>query len=280
MIYFDGGEKLYESYDTETVVNVSGNVQFYRNMRYRDKRISYSIEDSCNLGKISDAENAFSVLGEKTVLEFRRVDSGADIEIFCSELAPTVEEKSHFIAGEGGPSEVITSGEYSVIFLGKVSLFRIDRCDRPQIAIHEILHALGFDHNANESSILYPVTDCKQEIDDYIIEKINSLYLVKPEADLVIVSANAKKVGRYLDFEIAISNFGLKDAGKSKLEVVFDNEPVREFELEDLKIGTERTLDVENVRLPFRSGENIGFVVEYEGEELSKANNIIVLSVK
>ena len=276
---FNGEEIFFEEFELSTNLNVSGNIQFYDNMRYKSSKLSYNIEDTCDFGKIENVKEAFSILSEKTVLEFYESENGHDIEILCADISPSSDEKGHFVAGEGGPSEIVQAGKYNVILLGKISLFRIDKCDKPQIAVHEILHALGFDHNTNKTSILYPITNCKQEIDDYIIDEINSLYSVKSLPDLSIEKAEASKIGRYINFEIVVFNVGFKDAEKSKLKVFAEDTEIREFELEELNVGAKRILTVENLRLPLRKIDSIRFSVEFDSEELSKANNILVMEL-
>src|SRR3990170_888469 len=57
-------------------LNASGNeeMQFYPNLRYSDKDISYSIED-CNLQKTDEMERAFEIIENLTVLNFYSVNS-------------------------------------------------------------------------------------------------------------------------------------------------------------------------------------------------------------
>ena len=54
-----------------------------------------------------------------------------------------------FIAGEGGPTNITVSGKYNVITHGSILLIRESRCSIPTIAIHELLHVLGFKHSNN-----------------------------------------------------------------------------------------------------------------------------------
>ena len=129
--------------------------QFHQNMRYPDRTISYFISKNCSTKKTSDFLKAASFLEEKTILDFKE-SVKPDILITCSNVAPEPNEQGHFVAGEGGPSQVINTSIYSVILVGKVSLYRSEKCEEPKVALHEILHALGFDHTGNISSIMYP----------------------------------------------------------------------------------------------------------------------------
>lgn len=272
---------LYRDYQSEIIMrnyvtNIdapSKSVQFYPNMRYKNKIISYNLEDRCTLQKSYQIEEALRILEGKTILEFYKSLTDPEIRFFCSEIAPSAEEQHHFVAGEGGPSEVVDGQAYAIILSGKVSLYRTDKCSRPQIAIHEILHALGFDHNNNSKSILFPVTLCDQEIDDYIINEINSLYSVESISDLVVEEVIVNYKGRYLNFNITVGNFGLKDSISSTLFIVADGREKGDFDIGDLEIGSRKFLSVENMDVGY-SVDGIEFVVESDEEELSKENNI------
>ena len=157
---------------------------------------------------------------------------------------------------------------------GKISLYRPENCDKPQVAMHELLHALGFDHNNNEKSIMYPLTSCNQELDQDIISEINYLYADPSYADLLIEDLQANKSGRYLGFEIIVSNVGLLDSEDSKLVVYAENEIIKEFDLNELRIGTRKILTVSNIRVP-RDFEFLKFEVVSDEIELSKENNIV-----
>lgn len=252
--------------------SISNNSQFYPNMRYRSKEISYFIESVCNEAKKRYVSNSFSILSNRTVLRFYPTNKDPEIRILCTEIAPTPEEENHFVAGEGGPSEIINTSLYSVILSGKVSLYRDEKCDESKIALHEILHALGFDHNSNEGSIMYPVTSCKQEFDNYIIEEINKIYSAPTYPELIIESISANRTGRYLSFEITIGNYGLQDSANSSLDIYADSEKVKTFNLGKLEIGTKKFLTATNVRIP-RASDNIDFVIVTQDNELSKENN-------
>ena len=265
-------------YNASERFNVSGNVQFYSSMRYRDRAISYFIEETCNQKKREDVLSAFATLSERSILTFYQSQNEPEIAILCSQIAPKEEEKGHFVAGEGGPSEVISVGAFHVIFNGKVSLFRTDRCDTPQIALHEILHALGYEHNVDEKSIMYPVTNCDQILDDYIVEDINRLYRIESKADLIVENVSVSKIGRYLDFKISILNGGLKDVGSARLILKTIGEKIGEFNLGSVDIGTRRVLTAENVRAP-RTVDSLEFSVVSNADELSFDNNRAVIGV-
>ncbi len=252
--------------------------QFYPNMRYKDRIISYSISDSCDVTKKKDVQRAFSFISEKTIVDFRLSNSG-EIKVLCSDINPKPEERGHFVAGEGGPSEIINTTNYAIILSGKVSLYRrTSECTRPNVAIHEILHALGFDHNNNPKSIMYPITECDQILDNYIINEINKLYKADSLPDLTIEKLKATKTGRYLSFEITIGNFGLDDSLDSNLIIYAKDVEIKKFPLENIDIGTRKILNVENLRTPLNTDLFV-FEVNSNLEDLDKENNRVEINL-
>ncbi|MFH1425595.1 MAG: matrixin family metalloprotease [archaeon] len=267
-------EKYYTNLSFDLPQNSS---QFYPNMRYVDENIGYAISQNCSQKKQRDFERAVALLESKTILKFFPSDA-PELLVSCSNIAPKPEEERHFVAGEGGPTTIINASRYAVIFLGKIALYRPETCETPQIAVHELLHALGFDHNNNSASIMFPYTDCKQTIDQNIIDDINNLYSQSSEGDIVIEDLTANKTGRYLNFEITTANYGLKKITSPKLSLIVGNEIIKTFEIKDLDVGAKRSLNVENLKVP-RNAEEITFNIETIEKEISKENNIVKMKV-
>ncbi len=250
--------------------------QFYPNMRYPDRVIGYS-DEACSPEKQRDFERATGIIEQNTILDFTKSDS-PQIVVFCSDIASKPEEEGHFIAGEGGPTEIINASKYAIILAGKISLYRPENCDKPQVAIHELLHALGFDHNNNEESIMYPVTNCNQELDQDIINEINSLYSDLSYADLLIEDLQANKSGRYLNFDIIIANYGFRKAENSTLSLKVGDSVINSFNVGKLDIGSKKSLSVSNLKIP-RSTQEIIFEIKSSQPELSKANNVVKIGL-
>ena len=272
-------ERDLEGFSAESLDEVYANgTQFYPNLRYRDRNIGYWVSNFCDDKREIDVRKAFGILEEDTVLRFTKGGFDSEIKILCSDIEPEASEEGHFVAGEGGPSEIYDLGSYNVVFSGKVALYRDEKCGEPLIALHEIIHALGFDHNDNKRSIMYPLTNCNQKVDDYIIDKINELYSADSLADLEIIDLDVSAKGRYLNFDINVSNNGLKDAEGVTLVLVSDGKDISEFDLGPIKIGVRKFLGVDNVRLP-RNLDQIEFRVVYVGAELDKNNNVVVVDL-
>lgn len=288
-LLFTGAYLLYQNYPGEEVAleefraQARGDLpqssnQFYPNMRYPNSEISYSLSDSCSVKRRRDFEAGIAYLEDRTILDFYEVARDAEISVICSDLSPKPDEEGHFIAGEGGPSYIINSSTYSVITSGRIALYRPETCDEPKVAVHEMLHALGFDHNGNEESIMFPVTDCEQELDQEIIEEIRRLYSQPSVGDLFIESIAGNITGRYLNFDITVANVGLRDISNADLHISVEDELIDTFALNDIDLGAKRHLSVSNLRIP-RGTHSVRFLVRSTEPEFTTTNNEAVLSV-
>jgi len=258
-------------------VNQSGNMQFYQNMRYSDSEISYNIYD-CSLQKKNDMKNAFDIISNRSVLRFSSVDYGiSEISVTCDSKNRI--EEGLFIAGEGGPSKIIKGNNFNVILKGEILLIRDSNCGNPNVALHELLHALGFNHSENSNNIMYPISKCKQTIGDDIFLLINELYSTPSQPDLTFENVSAVMRGKYLDVNMSISNDGLKDSMESKIFIYADDKLVKEIELEELKIGYGRIITLNNLFVKQINVNSLDFFIDYNFSELEKNNNRINLKL-
>lgn len=269
------------------VANVSSHLpqqsaQFYPNMRYQQRIIIYNVSDECTPIKQKLISDALSTLEASTHLRFAHTQTGpAELSYLCSARTPEAEDKRHFVAGEGGPTRIINTTRYAVILSGKVLLYRAEKCDRPIIALHETLHALGFDHTSDKKSVMFPLTDCSQELDPSTIAALNELYAVETAPDLVIQRVSANTTGRYLAFEISVANYGLASTPNATLVISSPERLLHTFPLDDLEFGQRKTLTASNVRIP-RDIETLLFTVEQApGEsDLNPSDNRAELRLK
>lgn len=264
----------------EFKANVSENLpekshQFYPNLRFKEKRISYYIEESCDNEKKVSALNSLGFLSERSVLKFYSAnEDDAMLGIYCSGKASEPEDSTHFIAGEGGPTKIVNASNFYVIKKAQVTLYRNEKCDSPHVALHEIMHALGFDHSANESSIMFPVTSCRQVFDDYLAEEINKIYLLDPKPDLFISGISANKTGKYIQFSVNIDNIGLEDSKSSYLKIYSSGKEFARFSLDMQEIGQRKIFSVRNLKVPGDS-----YIISFEimgenGEDMNPGNNL------
>jgi hypothetical protein len=260
-----------------TLDNSSGHMQFYENMRFPSPRISYRI-DGCPLNKKGEMEEAFVIMENLTVLEFYPVIMGEEITINCDDKAQF--EGNLFIAGEGGPTNITVAGDYNIITAGKILLLRESQCSRPNIALHELLHVLGFDHSMNSDNIMYEITKCSQTIGDDILDFINKIYSVPPNPDLIIEDVSGFMSGKYLNVNLTIRNQGMISSGIGKIVIYADDKKIKEIEVDSLEVGYGTKLSLSNIWINKISLDEIKFVVETDFKELSKSNNEVILSLK
>jgi len=263
-------------------VNQSGNMQFYQNMRYSDSEISYMISD-CPLQKKNDMERAFEIISNRSVLKFESVDYGDTLK-GTSELFVTCDSKNKiedglFIAGEGGPVNITKGDNFNVILKGKVLLIKDSKCENPNVAVHELLHTLGFNHSDNENNIMYPISKCKQTIGEDIFALINQLYSTPSEPDLVLKNVSAVMRGKYLDVNMSIKNNGLRDSREAEVLIYADDELVKEIKLDAMKIGYGRIISLSNLWVSQINVKRLDFTIDSGFAELEKNNNRISLEV-
>lgn len=268
----------FEAYKAEVSQNLpTQSAQFYPNMRYPNSELTYKLAETCSTKKRNDFKEAVKTLESATILTFKEISSEKpDITISCTNLAPEPEQENHFVAGEGGPSLFINTTRYATILEGEIALYRAETCDTSQVALHELLHALGFDHNSNEESIMFPVTNCDQTLDKEITAEINLLYSQPSLADLAIEKIVANKSGRYLNFEFVVVNTGLKSIGSSTMEITVEGKLIETFQIGEIDIGAKRRLTVSNLRLP-RNTEKIKFTAITSEQEITKENNEVII---
>ena len=253
----------------------SEDMQFYENMRFPNSQISYRIED-CPLNQKDQMERAFNKIENVTILNFYSVNSNEEISVTCDSSAKI--EGGMFIAGEGGPTNITKTEKFSVILKGKILLIKDSRCEQPNVAIHELLHVLGFDHSENPNNIMYPISRCDQEIGEDTIRLINWLYEFPSYPDLSFEQASASLRGRYLDVSVTARNNGLRNSENLTIVIYSGNKKIKDFEIEALEIGFGRSLTLTNM-LVLSKVEELRIVIDYPYPELDKANNEIFMKL-
>jgi hypothetical protein len=246
-------------------------------MRFPSENISYRIEN-CPLQRKNDMQWAFEIIAEETILNFYPVASKEDITVTCEEAEKN--EGKYFIAGEGGPTNITVAGDFNVIEKGKILLMKDSDCEKPNIALHELLHVLGFDHSTNPNNIMYEISKCNQVIGEDIIDFINEIYSIEPKPDLLFEDAFASMHGKYLDINFSIRNNGLEDSGESVVKVIADGKEIEEVKIPPVDIGYGRKISIMNIWIKQIEVEKIEFIIENNFEELDKVNNRVSFEIK
>jgi len=251
-------------------------MQFYENMRFPDSKISYSISEDCNIRKKSDMRWAFDIIENETVLDFYELSNSGEILVFCEERNKVKE--GLFIAGEGGPTNITKGEKFNFILNGQILLIRNSDCEKPNVAIHELLHVLGFNHSDNPNNLMYPVSRCEQTIGKEIVEEINRLYEIPSYPDLMIRKVSAQSNGMYLDLNISIFNDGFKVVDEPRLLIFDDEKEIKKTELKKMEIGRGFNIEFINIALKKIKVEELKIKIESNQTELSLENNEVILT--
>lgn len=257
--------------------NSNESVQFYPNMRFPTKEISYQIKN-CSVKKKNDMESSFSFLSNKTVLKFYSTEENEEITVNCDNKNKL--DGIFFIAGEGGPTNITQTEKFNVITHGDLLLLKESKCSNPNIGIHELLHVLGFDHSQNPDNLMYYLSSCDQTIGEDIIETINKLYSTPAYFDLEIKNLSGNLSGRYLNLEATIKNNGLIKSSNSTLFVYIDEKLLKSIEIDEISIGAGKKISFTSMWVLNRNINEIKFIIESNSNELDKENNIAILKIK
>ncbi|MEM4625364.1 MAG: matrixin family metalloprotease [Candidatus Pacearchaeota archaeon] len=261
-------------------------ILFHDNLRFEKSEITFFISESCNENRKKNVRKAFENLNRITILSFYEVleEENANIEVICSDK----EEDDgffYFTAGEGGPLEIINATKFMIIKKGRVQLYRDESCKEPIIALHEIMHVLGFQHSTNKKDIMYNVSNCDQRVLPEQIEMINELYSIPSHPDLLFGRVESIKKGVYIKFDLEIFNYGLNKSDKFNLTIyagsdLKDLKKVDYYEFNEIEAGAGRKISVENQKIP-RNTRIISFLIDEEDQikEIEEKNNKVTLSI-
>lgn len=270
----DNTDLINKSYLEVNIDSYPEGMLFYENIRFPEKMITYSIDKSCSDNRTNDARNAFNILNQENVLLFNEVQEYGQIFVICSGNFKEI-SKEHFIAGEGGPSNLINAINYHIILNGTIFLYTDNECFQPVVAIHEILHVLGFKHSSDVNSIMYNTSNCNEHIPFEILSKIKELYYDPTLPDLSLEKASAIKFGNYLNFNVNMINKGLALSPKTNLTIYVNGKKFSTYEIGELGIGAGKSISVENAK-SLASTFNISFVIDEENNiaEIDEQNNV------
>ena len=273
------GEINFVQKTSETNFNLvnESEMQFYPNMRFASSDISYSISD-CTLKKTNDMQYAFSIISNLTPLRFYPTDSNEDIFITCDEGLKQ-SDSGLFIAGEGGPTTIVSAGNFNIITKGKILLIKKSDCATPNVALHELLHVLGFIHSDNLNNVMYNITDCSQVIGDDVVSLLNYLYSIPSYSDLTFENVTAKQSGNFLDIEFSVMNYGFKDSKSFFVNISSDDSLLKEINVEQIEFGKGRIISIKNI-FTIKKISELELSINADFDEIDRENNKIKLEIQ
>lgn len=266
-----------QNQSTINLPSYNGSLQFYPNMRFPEKSLTYSIDAACSQEKKDRMIQAFFRLENETPIIFYSASIG-NVLVNCRETeAP--KNGDTFIAGEGGAKTIIKTDKFNIIEQGEILLLYQKACNNYNVELHELLHVLGFKHSDNKESLMYNISECNQRLTQDIVDELKKLYSVKELPDLHITNVSASKHSAYLisylDFSLDVKNQGLAKAENVILEIYSSNSKIEEFNLETINYGEGKYFKAKNIKF---SGDKVSFLVR-TSEELDLSNNRVDLAI-
>jgi len=252
-------------------------MQFYKNLRYQSNNISYNILD-CPLQKRDNMLSAFDIISENTILNFYDSNNNPEIGISCD--STTRMNDGFFIAGEGGPVNITQTTNFNIISYGTILLLKESTCGTPNIATHELLHALGFAHSANKNNMMYNYSKCTQTVSQDMYNLLDKIYTVESLPDLAFENVSANMHGKYLDTNVSIRNQGIINANETKLKIYADNKLIKTFDIKEISYGEGKKILLTNLWISQININELKYILEYNYQELEKQNNQIILEIE
>ena len=221
---------------------------------------------------------AFSIISNLTPLRFYPTDSNEDIFITCDEGLKQ-SDSGLFIAGEGGPTTIVSAGNFNIITKGKILLIKKSDCATPNVALHELLHVLGFIHSDNLNNVMYNITDCSQVIGDDVVSLLNYLYSIPSYSDLTFENVTAKQSGNFLDIEFSVMNYGFKDSKSFFVNIFSDGSLLKEINVEPIEFGKGRIISIKNI-FTIKKISELELSINADFDEIDRENNKIKLEIQ
>jgi len=161
----------------------------------------YDISSACNSQQNNDIQSALDHLSDNTGIKFVQIPSplalvSGGIEYTCGDV------QSYGASGESEGGSLFFA--YIIVSWNQIRL----RNTGSHVVIHETLHSMGFDHNQDPNSIMYPIGSGDAQIDPGIIEFLKTYYINNPFAYMNILTLNMFFVILFLLFIYAY--FGQK----------------------------------------------------------------------
>ncbi|MEI6849863.1 MAG: matrixin family metalloprotease, partial [archaeon] len=270
--------------------------QLAKNMRYLSNTIKYSIQSNCPDYKKEAVITSLNNIAKNTILKFVNVnDNSANLKISCQDQIEK-DTDGTTILGMGKAGEYYTFDDFSVIMTpGTLIIYNVPSdtsgqpvCVLSNTVVHEILHTLGFGHNSDPNSIMYFAASknsdfCRSgNIDQYIIDILNTAYSIPSLPDIVISQPTITKSDNNLYVGFVLYNNGLVDFnGDIKVMVSIGSKTIETFDLgsrTDFKVGHgfKQGSYVASSKIP--SGSEVKLSVITSVKEISLNNNQVSIN--